>query len=169
MFFDRVVMGLWLTQGDERRLLFSNCSPWTRRPPLCHLDRSAAKWRDLRFSGPLSVMFFDRAERSGFAEACWMFDFFEGAQWVKTKSRALTGSWQEKRLSFGKAVLLHVTLPPNERFYILGTSCLTAKSVNFSFATKASFWSSVTASTTTALPLRTARFSVLRPLVGLAS
>ena len=27
--------------------LFSNESLWKRRPPLCHLDRSAAKWRDL--------------------------------------------------------------------------------------------------------------------------
>jgi len=30
-------------------LLFSNYSPWKRSPPLCHLDRSVAKWRDLRF------------------------------------------------------------------------------------------------------------------------
>jgi hypothetical protein len=55
------------------------------------------------------------------------------------------------------------------RLYILGTSCLTANSVNFSFATNASFSSIVTESTSTALPLRIARFSVLWPLVGLAS
>ena len=61
MFFDRGIMGLRSTQGDEKRLLFSNYSPWKHRPPLCHLDRSAAKWRDLRFSGPFLGMFFDRA------------------------------------------------------------------------------------------------------------
>jgi hypothetical protein len=38
--------------------MFSNCSPWKYCPPLCHLDRSAAKWRDLRFSGPFLEMFF---------------------------------------------------------------------------------------------------------------
>jgi hypothetical protein len=31
-----------LTEGDKKRLLFSNYSPWKRRPSLCHLDRSAA-------------------------------------------------------------------------------------------------------------------------------
>ena len=36
------------TQGDEKRLLFSNYSAWKDRPPLCHLDRSEAQWRDLR-------------------------------------------------------------------------------------------------------------------------
>ena len=41
MFFDRGVMGLWPTQGDEKRLLFSNHSAWKHRPTLCHLDRSA--------------------------------------------------------------------------------------------------------------------------------
>ena len=61
MFFDRGVMGLWPTQGDEKRLLFSNNCRWRHRPPLCHLDRSAAQWRDLRFSGPFLEMFFDRA------------------------------------------------------------------------------------------------------------
>jgi hypothetical protein len=33
-------MGLWPTQGDEKRLLFSSDCRWRRRPPLCHLDRS---------------------------------------------------------------------------------------------------------------------------------
>ncbi len=42
-------MGLWPTQGDEKRLLFSNDCRWRHWPPLCHLDRSAAQWRDLRF------------------------------------------------------------------------------------------------------------------------
>jgi hypothetical protein len=28
------------TQGDEKRLLFSNDSPWGRPSSLCHLDRS---------------------------------------------------------------------------------------------------------------------------------
>src|ERR1700728_2905670 len=31
-----------------KRVLFSNDCCWKRRPPLCHLDRSAAEWRDLR-------------------------------------------------------------------------------------------------------------------------
>src|ERR1700733_8768473 len=33
------VMGLRPTQGDEKRILFSNYCCWKRRPPLCHLDR----------------------------------------------------------------------------------------------------------------------------------
>src|SRR5580704_4806814 len=37
---------------------------WKLRPPLCHPDRSGAKWRDLQFSGPLLEMFFERANRS---------------------------------------------------------------------------------------------------------
>src|SRR3984957_14245764 len=41
-------MDLRPTQGDEKRVLFSNYCCWKRRPPLCHLDRSAAEWRDLR-------------------------------------------------------------------------------------------------------------------------
>jgi hypothetical protein len=36
-------MGLWPTQGDEKRLLFSNYSLETP-PSLCHPDRSAAQW-----------------------------------------------------------------------------------------------------------------------------
>jgi hypothetical protein len=35
-------------------------SEWKRHPPLCHPDRSVAKWRDLQFRGPLLEMFFDR-------------------------------------------------------------------------------------------------------------
>jgi hypothetical protein len=58
-------MGLRPTQGDEKRLLFSNYCRWNHRPPLCHLDRSEAQWRDLRFNGPFFGMFFDRAQRSG--------------------------------------------------------------------------------------------------------
>jgi hypothetical protein len=34
-------------------------SEWKRHPPLCHPDRSVAKWRDLQFYGPLLEMFFD--------------------------------------------------------------------------------------------------------------
>ena len=41
MFFDRGIMSLRPTQGDEKRLLFSSYSPWKHRPPLCHLDRSS--------------------------------------------------------------------------------------------------------------------------------
>jgi hypothetical protein len=50
----------WPTQGDEKRLLFSNDCRWRHRPPLCHLDRSVAQWRDLRFGGSFLEMFFDR-------------------------------------------------------------------------------------------------------------
>src|SRR6202789_1450374 len=39
-------------------------------PPLCHLDRSAAQWRDLRYSGPFMEMFFDRAQRRGGTCGC---------------------------------------------------------------------------------------------------
>jgi hypothetical protein len=53
-------MSLRPIQGDEKRLLFGNYCPSKHRPPLCHLDRSAAKWRDLRFSGPFLGMFFLR-------------------------------------------------------------------------------------------------------------
>src|SRR3984885_4687794 len=39
------VMGLRPTQGDEKRVLFSNYCCWKRRPPLCHLDRiSHGRW-----------------------------------------------------------------------------------------------------------------------------
>jgi hypothetical protein len=31
-------------------------APGHDRPPLCHLDRSEAQWRDLRFSGPFLEM-----------------------------------------------------------------------------------------------------------------
>jgi hypothetical protein len=33
-------MGLWPTQGDEKRLLSSHRSSWERRPPLCHPERT---------------------------------------------------------------------------------------------------------------------------------
>src|ERR1700728_1184004 len=33
------VMGLRPTQGDKKRVLFSNHTQWKRRPPLCPLDR----------------------------------------------------------------------------------------------------------------------------------
>jgi hypothetical protein len=45
------VTGLGRTQGDEKRLPFGYYCPSKRLSPLCHLDRSAAQWRDLRFSG----------------------------------------------------------------------------------------------------------------------
>jgi hypothetical protein len=44
-------------EDAEELLLFSNYSSWKHRPPLCHLDRSAAQWRDLRFNGPSLGMF----------------------------------------------------------------------------------------------------------------
>jgi hypothetical protein len=37
---------------DGKRLLFSNYCTWKHRPTLCHLDRSAAQWRDLRSFSP---------------------------------------------------------------------------------------------------------------------
>jgi len=52
MGFTGGVMGLGPTQGDEKRLSFGDYSPWKRRPPLCHLDRSAAQWRDLCVDAP---------------------------------------------------------------------------------------------------------------------
>src|SRR6202789_3928411 len=35
-----VFMGRRPTQGDEKRLSCSNCSPWARYPPPCHPERS---------------------------------------------------------------------------------------------------------------------------------
>src|SRR6202789_3704432 len=43
------VMSQRPTQGDEKRVLFSKYCCWKRRPPLCHLDRTEAQWRVLRF------------------------------------------------------------------------------------------------------------------------
>jgi hypothetical protein len=40
MFFDREIMGLLPNQGDEKRFLFSNYSPWKRHLSPCHPDRS---------------------------------------------------------------------------------------------------------------------------------
>jgi hypothetical protein len=55
MFFDRGIMGLRPTQGDEKHLLSSHHSSWKRRPsPLS----SRAKPRDLQFYGPFLEMFF---------------------------------------------------------------------------------------------------------------
>jgi hypothetical protein len=63
MFFDRGIMVLRPTHGDEKRLLFSNYSPWKHRSTLCHLDRSAAQWRDLPSPFPLVIP--TGAQRSG--------------------------------------------------------------------------------------------------------
>jgi hypothetical protein len=61
-FFDRGVMDLRPTQGDEKQILFSNYSLWKHRPSLCHLDRSAAEWRDLCVDAlPLEVFFRQRS------------------------------------------------------------------------------------------------------------
>jgi len=49
------------TQGNKKRLPFSNYSPWERRPPLCHLDRSEVEWRDLRSSFPRLFSGHDRS------------------------------------------------------------------------------------------------------------
>jgi hypothetical protein len=45
-------MGLRPTQGDEKRVLSEATLSWKRRPHLCHLDRSVAKWRDLCVDAP---------------------------------------------------------------------------------------------------------------------
>jgi hypothetical protein len=45
-------MALQPTQGDENRSLSGNRPPWKGYPPLCHLDRSAAKWRGLCVDAP---------------------------------------------------------------------------------------------------------------------
>jgi hypothetical protein len=50
--FDRVVMGLRPTQGDEKRLQTEAALPCKRHPILCHLDRSAAQRRDLCVDAP---------------------------------------------------------------------------------------------------------------------
>jgi hypothetical protein len=63
MFFDRAVMGLWPGLRPPKVMKNGFCFP--EAPPPCHPDRSAAQWRDLRFSGPFLGMFFDRARRSG--------------------------------------------------------------------------------------------------------
>jgi hypothetical protein len=42
-------MGLRPTQGDEKRLLSEATNPWKRGPHLCHPE---AKPRDLQFRGP---------------------------------------------------------------------------------------------------------------------
>src|ERR1700677_3947766 len=43
---------------ERSALPSSSYSPRKCNPPLCHLDRSAAQWRDLRFIGPFLEMFF---------------------------------------------------------------------------------------------------------------
>jgi hypothetical protein len=58
-------MGLWPTQGDEKRLLFSDYCPSKHRPSLCHLDRSAAQWRDLRFGFFMEMFFYQRDSQRG--------------------------------------------------------------------------------------------------------
>jgi hypothetical protein len=55
-----VIMGLWPTQGDEKRLPSSNCFPLKRRPSLCHPERS----RGICSSADLSWKCFS-TERSG--------------------------------------------------------------------------------------------------------
>jgi hypothetical protein len=73
VFFDRGIMGLRPTQGDEKRLLFSNYSPWKRHLSACHPERSAAQWRDLRFSGSFveSVFSTERSEVARSAVSVW--------------------------------------------------------------------------------------------------
>ena len=43
---DRWSHRLWVTKVTKAASI-SDYSPWKRSPPLCHLDRSAAQWRDL--------------------------------------------------------------------------------------------------------------------------
>jgi hypothetical protein len=58
-------MGLWPTQADEKQLSFSNYSPRERPSSLCHLDRSAAQWRDLCVDAFSWTCFSTEAQRSG--------------------------------------------------------------------------------------------------------
>jgi hypothetical protein len=60
------------SQGDERRLLFSNYSPPKHRPLLCHLDRSAAQWRDLRLSRPFLEIQLVRTREVAVSIARWI-------------------------------------------------------------------------------------------------
>jgi hypothetical protein len=60
-FFDRAVMGLRPTEGDEKRLGPATTLYEPSPSPLS----SRAKPRDLRFRGPFLEMFFDRAQHSG--------------------------------------------------------------------------------------------------------
>ena len=50
-------MGLGPPKVMKSTLCSATTLPWKHHPPLCHLDRSAAQWRDLRFSGPFLEMF----------------------------------------------------------------------------------------------------------------
>ena len=43
-----------MTPGVRAAVMFSNHYSRKRNPPLCHIDRSAAQWRDLRFRGSLA-------------------------------------------------------------------------------------------------------------------
>jgi hypothetical protein len=64
MFFDREVMG---QRAHPRVMKNGSCSattlPGSPALPPCHPDRSAAQWRDLRFSDSCLEMFFDRAKQ----------------------------------------------------------------------------------------------------------
>ena len=44
-------MGRRPTQGDEKRLSCSNCSPWARYPPPCHPERSRGTCGSADLSG----------------------------------------------------------------------------------------------------------------------
>jgi hypothetical protein len=59
-------MGLRPTQGDEKRVLFSNYCCWKRRPPLLSSrpERSVVERSAVSAVLPLG-MFFDRAQRRG--------------------------------------------------------------------------------------------------------
>jgi hypothetical protein len=54
-----------LTNERVPSILHCNYSPWKRPSPLCHLDRSEAKWRDLCVDAFSWKMFFDRAGEAG--------------------------------------------------------------------------------------------------------
>jgi hypothetical protein len=62
-------------RSECRGCLPSTATPVHRATILCHLDRSAAQWRDLRFSGPFLEMF----RQSGASRLDGMIRlFFEG-------------------------------------------------------------------------------------------
>jgi hypothetical protein len=77
---------------------------WKLHPPLCHPDRSVAKWRDLQFSGPLLDTFFDRAKRIG--ETC-CFPHPGNATW-RTQTEV---SSRPKRSAVEGPAVLHPAFP----------------------------------------------------------
>jgi hypothetical protein len=71
----------------QKRLLFSNRSPWKRRPPLCHPERS----RDLQFSGPFLEMFFENPSVEIYAVIRYCFSIIATKRGFMVHKRMLAG------------------------------------------------------------------------------